>query len=254
MAEIRATGIVTRVVDYREYDRIVTILSPQIGTLQLCLRGCRKPAAKLRAAAQLFCFADFELLSRRAGHYIMTGCTVRDSFFALSSDVSRMRAAGTLCGIATGLFDAQEDARADLFAALLCAITTLAYAPRVHAQEIVLVGALRLLDAGGYRPQTQSCAECGAPIAAGPAAFDPARGGVLCPGCAASDPSHLTLCAGAVSSMRAAMDLPNEKMPTFHFSAPVRRELMTAVQAVLSCVLERHVSLQDDSAFHSDMG
>ena len=243
MKQIKTTAIVTRTADFRDYDRMITLLSPQDGRLDICLKGCRKQNAKLRAAGQMFCFADFELLNPRPGPFIVTSCDVRDSFFSLTQDVDRMLAAGKLCALSTMLFDAQQDAQRELFALLLSAVTTLAYAPRVNASEIVLLCAARILKICGYEPQTDFCVECGSPVEKGNFLFNAAMGGVMCESCAARVGGCMRLSPGAVSSLRMAQELPNTKMATFHFSAAVREEVKKTLTAFLSHRLEQPVSL-----------
>ena len=242
MDNIRITGIVTHTADFRDYDRMITILSTDEGEVSLCLKGCRKPNAKLRPAGQMFCFADFELIKRPSG-YIMTGCEVRDSFFELALDLERMQAAGRLCSLTTTLFEAQEDAQRELFALLLSAVTTLAKAKRLNPSDVVLLCAIRMLDIVGLQPQTEECVACGAPVGTGERAFSASLGGVLCDTCAMQDTEHIRLSAGALSSIRMAMELPNTKMATFHFSSPVRKELECAMEQFMSHQLEQKIVL-----------
>jgi len=240
--QIKITGIVTHTADFRDFDRMITILSPDEGVIGLCLKGCRKPNAKLRAAGQMFCFADFELIKRPTG-YIMTGCSVRDSFFELAMDLERMQAAGRLCSLTNLLFEAQEDAQRELFALLLSAITTLAHAKRVNPSEVMLLCAIRMLDICGYQPQLDSCVSCGAPVGAGERAFSAELGGVLCDTCAGQDANHIRMSAGAISSIRMAMELPNTKMATFHFGTEIRKQLQQAISAFFSERLEQKIRL-----------
>ena len=242
MDRIKVTGIVTHTADFRDFDRMITILTPDEGAISLCLKGCRKPHAKLRPAGQIFCFADFELLKRPSG-YIMTACDVRDSFFELTTELERMQAAGKLCALTTTLFEAQEDSRRELFALLLSAVTTLAKAKRINEQEIVLLCAIRMLDICGYQPALQECAACGTPVGAGERAFSAELGGVLCETCAGQDSKHVRLSAGAISSIRMALELPNTKMATFHFAESIRRELQSAISAFISERLEQKIIL-----------
>ena len=45
-------AIVTRAVPYRESDMVLTLVSPEEGRLTASARGCLKPRAKLRYAAE----------------------------------------------------------------------------------------------------------------------------------------------------------------------------------------------------------
>ncbi len=243
MNELKTVGIVTRTTDFREYDRMVTILTPDRGRIDLCLKGCRRPKAKLRPAGQVFCFADFELTEHRPGNYIMVGCSVRDAFFDLSTDLEKLDAAGKLCRIMNAFFDGLMENRAELFTLMLAALSAIAYAPRVRPREVLLLTVIRTMSVTGYEPMMDYCVECGRPVESGEAVFHPELGGVLCDSCAPGHTGGIRISAGAASTLRMTAQLPNDKLATFHFSEPVREELTKVMTRFLEERLEQHISL-----------
>ena len=54
------TGIVTRYVNYRESDRILSIFTIEQGRVDAKARGCRRPTSPLLPAAQPFVYGEFE--------------------------------------------------------------------------------------------------------------------------------------------------------------------------------------------------
>ena len=66
-------GLVLRTVDYKETDRILTVLTPQAGLLTVKARGCRRKNSPLAAATQLLVYARMELFDHRERH------TLRDA-------------------------------------------------------------------------------------------------------------------------------------------------------------------------------
>ena len=243
MNELKTVGIVTRTTDFREYDKMITILTPDRGRIDLCLKGCRRPKAKLRPAGQMFCFADFELTEHRPGNYIMVGCSVRDAFFDLATDLEKFDAAGKLCRVMNAFFDGQMENRAQLFSLMLSSLSAIAYASRVRPREVLLLTVIRTMSAAGYEPMMDYCVECGRPIGNGETSFHPELGGVLCDNCAPDHPDCVRLSAGAASTLRMTAQLPNDKLATFHFSEPVREELTKVMTRFLEERLEQHIAI-----------
>ena len=66
MEELKTKAIVVRAVPYHETDMIVTLVSLEYGKLTATARGCLKPKAKLRYAAEPMNFGDY-LLSGKNG-------------------------------------------------------------------------------------------------------------------------------------------------------------------------------------------
>ena len=55
--ESKADALVLRATDYGEYDKMVTLLTAERGKIGAALKGVRRAGAKLKFAAQPFCFA-----------------------------------------------------------------------------------------------------------------------------------------------------------------------------------------------------
>ena len=54
MPVITTPGLVLRRADYSDYDRMVTIFSPEMGRLDAIARGCRRPKSPLVNAVETF--------------------------------------------------------------------------------------------------------------------------------------------------------------------------------------------------------
>ena len=79
---IKLNGIVLRTVNYREYDRMLTLFTQEQGRVEASARGARRPSSKLLAATTQFTLGEF-LLNERGGQYYLAGCTVDKTHYAL---------------------------------------------------------------------------------------------------------------------------------------------------------------------------
>ena len=82
MPSVTTRGVVVRLVNYRDHDRMLTLLSPQLGRVDALSRGCRRPRSALLAASELFVSGEFVLFQSRE-HAALTSCQIDDTFFRL---------------------------------------------------------------------------------------------------------------------------------------------------------------------------
>jgi len=82
------SAILIKAADYGESDKLVWLLTAECGVIAARLRGVKKKGAKLKYAAQPFCFGRYQLV-KKGGFYTVTGCDVNDGFYSVSVDPDR---------------------------------------------------------------------------------------------------------------------------------------------------------------------
>ena len=90
--EVKTDAVVLKTIDYKDNDKLLTLLSPSLGKITASIKGVKKPKAKLAFAAQPFCFAEY-VLAERGGRYTVTAAYLHESFIELRSDVECFYAA-----------------------------------------------------------------------------------------------------------------------------------------------------------------
>ena len=73
-------ALVLRAADFKENDKLLLLYCGEYGKITASIRGVKKPGAKLKFAAEPFCFGEF-MLSVKDGRYAVTNCTEIESFF-----------------------------------------------------------------------------------------------------------------------------------------------------------------------------
>ena len=86
-------ALVLRAADFKENDKLLLLYCGEYGKITASIRGVKKPGAKLKFAAEPFCFGEF-MLSVKDGRYSVTNCTEIESFFSLRGDVVTYCCAG----------------------------------------------------------------------------------------------------------------------------------------------------------------
>lgn len=187
--EIKADALVLRTADYGESDKMLTLFTLQYGKISAAAKGVRKAGAKLRFAAQPFCFAEY-VLAKRGERYTMISAANTDGFYALRENIDKFYAAAALVGVCDALLY-EGIVNAELF---LYAVNALREMCEGDEAEALVRFVLKALDLSGYRLGISACAECGC-VLEGKAYFDIAGGCFTCTDCArGAGVSAATLC------------------------------------------------------------
>ena len=207
MAIITVSGIVTRFTNYKENDRILTILTSESGRIDCKARGCRKPTSPLLACAETFVYGDFELYGS-GGKNILNACTVRETFFPIRQDIMRFAAGTSMLQLSAETAQENEESR-DLFLLLYHALSFLSYG-KSDPRDLFCCFLIRFLDLAGFRPSITSCTGCGKDVRGERnLSFSPERGGTLCADCSNGGK---TVSAIMLEAMRRMLVMPLEEM------------------------------------------
>lgn len=159
MIEQKLKGIVVSSKDFKDSDKIVTLFTLEKGIVYAKLVGVKKPKAKLKAAKEIFCFADFDVVSKTGDFSTITSATVIETFHNISSDLDAFYSA---CFILETLkiVGKENQPNQPLFLETLKALKSLAYgkaAPNVVKMKFLI----KIFEALGYRLSLEKCACCG---------------------------------------------------------------------------------------------
>lgn len=198
-------GIVLARTDYRENDRMITLLSPEFGRVEALCRGCRKPKSPLMTAGELFCMGEYVLFSK-GGRDTVTACTVIEAFYPLRLNYERLSHAAMMMKAAGAMAQPGEGA-SHLYILLIRSLRRLAY-EETPARQVSCAFLLHLASIGGFKPRLNHCVRCGQVMKADQGGFlMPAEGGICCPDCAQREPLRQLIPPGSLHWLRAVLTL-----------------------------------------------
>ena len=174
-ADLKVKAIVTRAVPYNESDMIVTLVGVETGKITATAKGCLKPKAKLRYAAEPMNFGDYVLTG------VITECSQIESFSAITTDIDRYYAASLTLEVLQKL---SIDSQPDLFIHALETLNNLAYTDK-EPDVIVTDFLLSALKDNGNELDFAHCNVCKCDIEG--AAFFRDADGVVCEHCKGFD-------------------------------------------------------------------
>jgi len=205
MPTIHTPALVIRRADYSDYDRMVTLFSPEYGRIDAIARGCRRPKSPLVNAVEPFTSGEFQLYTHK-DRFTLEQCQITESFFDLRSDYDRL-CHGVYWLKLLDIAILPDTPAPDLFMTTLRALAHLNYG-EMPAEMITMAYEMHFMALNGYAPQMNACVRCGRPLD-GEARFDASLGGAVCLQCPSS---ALRISNGA---RRIMMKLPRTRFDQF---------------------------------------
>lgn len=80
MATTKVKGIILSENNMGDYDKMLTILTPNFGKISCAAKGARRPKSALLAGTQLFCFGEY-LMYKGTSTYHINSCETIEMFY-----------------------------------------------------------------------------------------------------------------------------------------------------------------------------
>jgi DNA repair protein RecO (recombination protein O) len=186
----RTPALILKRRDFGEADRMLTVLTPGYGKLDVLAKGARKLTSHKTGQVELFTRADLLIhRGREIGQVAQAEMTA--PYLALREDLTR----GAYASYAVELLDRftadeVETESVKLFALLDATLDRLCRAD--DARLALRFYELHLAALVGYRPELSQCVVGREPIQPQDQYFSASLGGVVCPGCALRAKTSLT--------------------------------------------------------------
>jgi DNA repair protein RecO (recombination protein O) len=178
--EVKVNALMLRAVDYKDNDKILTLLTAENGKITAGIKGVKKAGAKLKFAAQPFCFAEY-ILAQNGEKYTVIQASENESFYDLRTDIDKFYAASSVCEASAALSYDGDDSR-DIFYFAITALTEMCAG--TAAADALIKFLINALAKSGYELGLDNCNQCGSPlISADKMRFDMNTGSFTCWDC-----------------------------------------------------------------------
>lgn len=178
--EEKICGLVIRETDYRESDKILTVLTKELGKISVCARGVRNSRNKNSTSTRFLNYSEFILSGGKNNFYYMSQCTLIHSFYKISEDVVKLALATYLAQLTADIMPECSES-GDSLTLLLNTFFVLANSDK-DLNIVKSAFELRLVAEQGYMPNLSCCNGCGEITY--PMFFDTSNGGLWCQSCA----------------------------------------------------------------------
>lgn len=228
------SGIVLRETETRESDKILTVLTGDLGKISVIARGARRKGSRIAAVCQLLAYSEMTLYQRGEWYYLDEGSTIM-LFEALRQDFEKLSLAAYFAELTEFL---SEGATApEMLPLLLNAL----YALSALDKEPLLVKTafeLRLMALSGFEPLCDGCAVCGRGEVERPM-LDVVQGILHCAACRQKGGLSLPLSEGGVAALRYILHCEAKKLYSFRVEKRALQGLSHAAEGFMAAQLER---------------
>src|SRR6266446_1521868 len=196
MAQFKTDGIVLGSLRLTGADKLITILTRQMGKLVGAAAGVRRLRNRFGSALEPFSYCRLVLLRKRADLlFRINQADILHSFQSIRENMEQVELASWMVNLIKA-FTAEEIPNPGLFQHLLICLEAI---EKKNAPGLLpAYFELHLLKYVGYQPKLDRCIKCQGPLGKDGCCFLPSAGGVLCARCGDGSPEPL-LSPGAVA-------------------------------------------------------
>ena len=231
----KTVGLVLRETEYKDADKILTVLTSDRGKVTLRARGVRSKSSKLKAGCQLLAYSEFTVFEGRSAQTVDEAVPI-ELFMPLREDIELLALGSYFAQVAEVL--SQEDAPSGSLLSLT--LNSLAALSRQNRPKRLVKSVFELKAAciAGYEPMLDGCAICGCEY---PDRFHVTGGVVQCAACLMPGDNgiRLPVSSGALAAMRYVVGSDMKRAFSFRLDAQSEKELSDITETYLVTQLER---------------
>lgn len=230
------TGIVLREVNYKESDKILTVLTRESGKLTVNARGCRRKNSVIAAPSQLLCYSELTLYEYQNRWSIKEGEVLRE-WRNVRRDLDKLSLASWFAEL-TETLTAEDVPAPDVLRLLLNSLYALDELDKPLLQ-VKAAFEMKMMALAGYEPMLACCAVCGEDV--DEPRFHLSQGALHCPRCREKLGSGISmpLDGPSLAALRHVVCGEEKKLFSFRIPEPSLHKMAAVTEAYVLTQLER---------------
>lgn len=240
MATVKVKGIVLSENNMGDYDKMLTVLTPNFGKISCSAKGARRPKSALLAGTQLFCFGEY-LLYQGTSTYHINACETIEMFYKVRTDLDKLKYAIHLNKIVQDVTDENENCY-NILQLYLNALYTIAETEK-DKDLIVSVFKLRLLTILGFTPRVMACVNC--KEKQNLHYFSIKDNGLKCEPCSRQDSSSIFVSESTINAIKYTISAPAKKVFAFNLKNASLEEFKLVTSIYFNEKMEREYKLEE---------
>ena len=235
MGIIKTKGIVLAQHNLGDNDKMITILTPDLGKIGCAAKGARRPKSALMAGTQFLCFADF-VIFKGANSYNINSCDPIEIFYNIRLDIDKLKYASEVAKVAQDVTDENQSSY-KVLQLVLNTIYMISESDR-DMDFIMSVFKLRLLSIIGFRPIIENCATCNKKEDL--VYFSFKDNGLKCDACGRQDKSAMQVSEATVKAIKFIVWADPKKIFSFDISEENNSQLKLLTKVYMDNCLEKN--------------
>jgi DNA repair protein RecO (recombination protein O) len=238
----RTPAVIVKRRDFAEADRMLTILTPNHGKLDVIAKGARKLTSHKTGHVELFTRSDM-VIHRASEIGVVAQAEMIEPYQELREDLRR----GAFANYAAELLDrftaTGEDDTRDLFNLFDTTLKRLCTDP--DPQLALRYYEMHVLDLVGFRPELNECVIGHEPIQPEDQFFSVFEGGIVCPRHATQSSSSMPISVNALKLLRHIQRSRYDQMRDLQVPSSVHEDADRIMITYITFLLERRLQSID---------
>ena len=238
MKLVKTKGIIIAEHNMADFDKMLTILTPNLGKIECMAKGSRKPKSLLLAGSQFLCFGEY-ILYKGADNYSMNSCEVIELFYKIRVDLDKLKYATYITKIISDVTTENQNN----YKILQLYLNTLYMIAETNKnlELITSIFRLRLMSIIGFRPQIDECVKC--KVKEGLTYFSIRDSGFKCQSCAKQDGGAIEISETTKDAIRYIVLADAKKIFSFAVPEQTNKELEIVSKIYLNDKLEKEYKI-----------
>lgn len=239
MKNVKVNGIIISENNMGDFDKMVTMLTPNLGKISCSAKGSRRPKSQLLSGTQYLCFGEY-MLFKGSEVYTMNSCETIELFYNIRTDLDKLTYASYITKIVSDVTTENQNS----FNTLKLFLNTLYMISETDKdlEFIASVFKFRILKILGFAPNVRECTECKEKEKL--KYFSIRDNGFKCPACSKQDKSCLEMSDATKNAIIYIMKADQKKIFSFELAEKCQKELNLIASIYLNEKLEKEYKLE----------
>ncbi len=220
MKTLKVNGIIIAENNMGDFDKMVTLLTPNLGKISCSARGARRPKSQLMAGTQFLCFGEY-MLFKGSDTYTINSCEPIEVFYNIRTDYDKLMCSADVTKIVKDVTTENQNS----FNTLKLFLNTI-YTISETNKDLDFVKSvfkLRLSKILGFSPNVNECVCC--KTKENLTHFSFKDNGFKCSICANQDTGAFKMSEGTKSGIIYSIKADSKKIFSFTVNEASRKEL-----------------------------
>lgn len=234
MGVIKTKGIILAQSNMGDNDKMVTLLTPDLGKVGCAARGAKRPKSALMAGTQFLCFGEF-IIYKGVNSYNINSCEPIEIFYNIRLDIEKLKYASEIAKIVNDVTDENQNT----YRILQLTLNTI-YMISESDKDLDLILSIfkmRLLSIIGFRPVVEKCVSCGKGDEI--TYFSLKDNGVKCENCGKIDKGAIKISPSTLKAIKYIIWAEPKKLFSFELSDENKKELKLVAKTYLNKCIEK---------------
>ena len=157
MRQLKVSGIIIAENSSNDFDKMLTMLTPNLGKISCSAKGARRTKSQLMAGTQFLCFGEY-MLFKGSDIYSINSCNTIELFYNIRTDLDKLMYASHITKI---INDVTTENQNSYYILQLFLNTLFMISETDKNLDLVLsVFRMRLLKILGFAPNVEECVSC----------------------------------------------------------------------------------------------